>query len=167
MSPAALLSAVVTAAALVAAGLAGAVLGVAAGERASESEVELLVLPEPALLAETPAGALRSAGGFTGFGGLPALPGDVLRAGTVTESAAEAEAAGAAAGAGAGALVVEAGGSAAQIRFSSPARLFRIAALQGALGAGDIVVVRLVDGAPQAVLRVPPDLEEGAGTGAR
>ena len=163
MSPAALLSAVVTAAALVAAGLAGAVLGVAAGERASESEVELLVLPEPALLAETPAGALRSAGGFTGFGGLPALPGDVLRAGTVTESAAEAEAA----GAGAGALVVEAGGSAAQIRFSSPARLFRIAALQGALGAGDIVVVRLVDGAPQAVLRVPPDLEEGAGTGAR
>ena len=159
MSVAALLSAVVTAAALVAAGLAGAVLGMVAGERASESEVELLVLPEPALLAETPPAALRSAGGFTGFGGLPALPGDVLRAGTVTEAAAEA--------AGAGALVVEAGGSAAQIRFSSPARLFRIAALQGALGAGDVVLVRFVDGAPEAVLRVPPDLEEGAGTGAR
>ena len=155
MSVPALLSAVVTVAALVAAGLAGAVLGVATGERASESEVSELVLVEPALLAETPADALRSAGGFTGFGGLPTLPGDVLRAGTVTEAASAA----------AGALVVDAGGGEARIRFSSPARLFRIAPLQGALGVGDIVVVRFVDGAPEAVLRVPPDLEEGAGTG--
>ncbi len=152
MSARALLSAVVTVAALLTAGLAGAVLGTVAGERASEPRVEELVLTEPALLAETPAGALRSVGGFTGFGGLPALPGDVLRAGTVVEGRE-------------GALVVDSGGSEAEIRFSSPSRLFRISALRDALGAGDIVVVRFVDGTPQAVLRVPPDLEEGAGTG--
>ena len=156
MSAQAALKAAVTVTALIAAVLSGAVLGVAAGERASEAAVEELVLVEPALRAETPASALRSAGGFTGFGGLPTLPGDVLRAGTVTAED----------GAAGGALVVEAGGSEAAIRFSAPARLFRISALQGALGAGDVVVVRFVDGAPEAVLRVPPDLEEGAGTGA-
>ena len=154
MSGWALLQAVVTVAVLIAAVLAGAVLGVAAGERASESEVRELVLTEPALRAETAAGALRSAGGFTGFGGLPMLPGDVLRAGTVAE-------------AGDGALLVDGGGSEAAIRFGAPARLFRIAALEGALGPGDIVVVRFVDGAPEAVLRVPPDLEQGAGRGAQ
>ena len=152
MSALALLQAVVTVAALIAAVLAGAVLGVAAGERASESEVRKLLLTEPALHAETATGALRSGGGFTGFGGLPTLPGIVLRAGTVSEAAD-------------GVLLVDAGGSEAAIRFSAPARLFRIAALQGTLGPGDIVVVRFVDGAPEAVLRVPPNLEQGAGTG--
>ena len=154
MSATALLSAVVTATALLAAGLAGVVLGVAAGERASQPEVHELVVAEPALRAATVAAALRSAGGFTGFGGLPALPGDVLRAGTVAEAEA-------------GALVVDSGGSEAEIRFSAPLRLFRIAALREALRAGDIVVVRFAGGAPEAVLRVPPDLEEGAGTGAQ
>jgi hypothetical protein len=153
VSAPAVLMAAVTVAALLAAGLAGAVVGVAAGERASEAAAEELVLTDPARLAETPASALRSAGGFTGFGGLPALPGEVLRAGTVVETRD-------------GDLVLDSGGSEVEIRFRAPRRLFRIEPLAGVLAAGDLVVVRLVDGEPQAVLRVPPDLEEGAGAGA-
>ena len=147
------LTAGVAIAALLAAGLAGAVVGIRAGEWASEPDVEQLVIADPSFLGGTPADALRSAGGFTGFGGLPALPGDVLRAGTVVE-------------ADGGLLVVAAEGSATAIQYSAPARLFRIGPLARALGAGDLVVVRLEDGEPTGVLLVPSGIEEGLGLAA-
>ncbi len=147
------LTAGVVIAAIVAAGLAGVVVGIRAGERASAPDVEQLVIADPSFLAGTAPDALRSAGGFTGFGGLPALPGDVLRAGTVVE-------------ADGGLLVVAAEGSTTAIQYSATARLFRFGPLARALTAGDLVVVRLEDGEPTGVLLVPPDIEEGLGLAA-
>ncbi len=143
------LTAAVTITALIAAGLAGLLVGRWAGEQASEPAVELLRIADPTLLAGSGAEGWTSAAGFTGFGGLPALPGGVLRAATVVESSP-------------GRLVVAAEGSTTTIEFLTPARLFRIEAAT-APRAGDVVVVLLVDGVPRGVLLVPPDLEEGSG----
>ena len=143
------LTVAVSAASLLAAVLAGAVAGVALGERGSAPATEVLTLTAPEAEAST-GPALRSGAGFTGFGGLPALPGEVVRTGTVAEVAD-------------GELIIEAGGSRTSIRFDTPARLFALAPLDGELRAGDLVVLRLVDGEVAALLRVPPDLEEGAG----
>ena len=68
---------------LLSAAAAGAAAGIVLGDRASEPGSRTLSLVDPAfqqLIAEP---ALRSDGGFTGFGGLPALNGRVLRFGTV------------------------------------------------------------------------------------
>ena len=143
------LTAAVTIAALVVAGLAGLVVGRWAGEQASEPAVERLLIVDPALLLGSGAVGRTSAGGFTGFGGLPTLPGGVLRAATVVESRPRQ-------------IVVEAEGSTTTIDLATTARLFRIEASPGP-EAGDVVVVRLVDGVPRGVLLVPPDLEEGSG----
>ena len=147
------LTAAVTIAALLVAGLAGLLVGRWAGERASEPSVELLLIEDPTLAGGDAVEGWTSAGGFTGFGGLPALPGGVLRAASVVESAP-------------GRLVVEAEGSTTTIQFLEPVRLFEIVPAPP-IEAGDVIVVRLLDGVPEALLIVPRDLEEGTGLGGR
>lgn len=148
-----LLVAAVTIAALVAAALAGLVLGRWAGERASAPTVVELVIEDPALAAADADEGWATRGGFTGFGGLPALPGEVWRAAHVVESEP-------------GRLVITSGGATTTIDYRAPSRLFEIVTI-GGVDVGDIVVVRIVDGVAAAVLIVPPDVEEGGGTGSR
>ena len=62
----------------------GARLGIALAERFTAPETVELLFVDPLQLAGTPDFALRSAGGFTGFGGPPALGGAVLRTGPVS-----------------------------------------------------------------------------------
>ena len=145
------LVAAITIAALVAAAFGGLSLGRWAGARASEPAVVHLVIEDPALSAAPAVEGWISEGGFTGFGGLPALPGEVWRRAHVVESAP-------------GRLVISSDGGTTTINFSAPVRLFEIAPLD-AIEVGDIAVVRLADGLVQAVLVVPADLEQGSGAG--
>ncbi|MXZ46442.1 MAG: hypothetical protein F4Z08_05535 [Chloroflexi bacterium] len=148
-----LLVAAVTVAALVAAALAGLVLGRWAGEQASAPTVVELVIEDPALAAADADGGWTTRGGFTGFGGLPALPGEVWRAAHVVESEP-------------GRLVITSGGATTTIDYRATSRLFEIVPGEG-VEVGDIVVVRMVGGVIAAMLVVPPDVEEGSGSGSR
>ena len=141
-------------ASLVAVGVAGALAGAWLGGRASEPNVQELVIADPALLDGAAGTALRTAGGFTGFGGLPALSGDVLLQGVVEEV-------------GEQTIEIAAGGGTVTVRYRSPDRLFAVQSVERPLEAGDLVVLRIEDGVAVAVLRVPPDLEEGLGRGGR
>lgn len=147
------LVAAVTTAALVASALGGLVLGRWAGERASEPAVIEVVIDDPALAAADADEGWTTRGGFSGFGGLPALPGEVWSAARVVESEP-------------GRLVITSDGATTAIDYRSPSRLFEIAPAAG-VEVGDIVVVRIVDGVAVAMLVAPPDLEEGSGTGSR
>ncbi|MDE2695677.1 MAG: hypothetical protein OXH97_04065 [Chloroflexota bacterium] len=148
-----LLVAAVTIAALVAAALAGLVLGRWAGERASAPTVVELAIEDPALAAADADEGWTTRGGFTGFGGLPALPGEVWRAAHVVESEP-------------GRLVITSGGATTTIDYRATSRLFEIVP-GDSIEVGDIVVVRIVDGVIAAMLVVPPDVEEGSGSGSR
>ena len=148
-----LLVAAVTVAALVAAALAGLVLGRWAGEQASAPTVVELAIEDPALAAADADEGWTTRGGFTGFGGLPALPGEVWRAAHVVESEP-------------GRLVITSGGATTTIDYRATSRLFEIVPGDG-FEVGDIVVVRIVDGVIAAMLVVPPDVEEGSGAGSR
>lgn len=121
--------------------------GSALGERASRPGTQTLTLERPAAAAPRDV-ALRSGAGFTGFED-GALGGAVTRSGTIAEGED-------------GAFAVETGSARLDVRATSPARLYRIAAGGGGVEAGDIVVVRVgEDGVAEAILRVPPDLREG------
>lgn len=146
------LVAALTVVAIVASVLGGLTLGRWAGARASEPTVVQLVIEDPALSAAPAIDGWISDGGFTGFGGLPALPGDVWRRAHVLESEP-------------GRLVIQSEGATTTIRFREPLRLFEIVPLD-TIEARDIAVLRLVDGLVQAVLVVPPDLEQGSGLAA-
>ena len=148
-----MLVAAVTITALVAAALGGLVLGRWAGERASEPAVIEVMIADPALAAAEADEGWTSAGGFSGFGGLPALPGQVWRAARVVESSP-------------GRLVITSDGATTTVDYRAPARLFEIAPADG-VEVGDVVVVRVVDGVVAAVLVVPPDVEEGSGLGSQ
>ncbi len=148
-----LLVAAVTVAALVAAALAGLVLGRWAGDRASAPTVVELAIEDPALAAADADEGWTTRGGFTGFGGLPALPGEVWRAAHVVESEP-------------GRLVVTSGGATTTIDYRATSRLFEIVP-GDSIEVGDIVVVRMVGGVIAAMLVVPPDVEEGSGSGSR
>ena len=143
------LVAAITIAAIAAAALGGLSLGRWAGARASEPTVVQLVIEDPALSAAPAIEGWISDGGFTGFGGLPALPGEVWRRARVIESEP-------------GRLVIDSQGTTTAISFGRPLRLFEIAPLD-AVEVGDIAVLRFVDGVVQAVLVVPADLEQGSG----
>ncbi len=143
------LVAAITIAAIGASALGGLSLGRWAGARASEPTVVQLVIEDPALSAAPAIEGWISDGGFTGFGGLPALPGEVWRRARVIESEP-------------GRLVIDAEGTTTAISFRQPLRLFEIAPLD-AVEAGDIAVLRFIDGVVRAVLVVPPDLEQGSG----
>ena len=121
----------------------GASLGIKLAERATAPGTVELVFIDPRQLTGAPDFALRSAGGFTGFGGTPALGGDVLRIGVVSESEQ-------------GRLVIEGPGSLATVTYSSPDRLFAIGLAVEPLLVGDLVLVRLVDDRVAGILRVVP-----------
>lgn len=135
---------------LIAIGGGGALLGVALGERATEQGVQQLRIIDPLSFDATPATALRSAGGFTGFGGLPALSGDVFRSGRVSRSDEDG-------------LLITAEGMQIVIEFSRPLRLFRIVSTPRVV-VGDTVLVRHVDGEITGVLVLPVTGEADAGT---
>lgn len=148
-----LLVAAVTVAALLAASLGGLVLGRWVGESVSEPTVIELRIDDPRLSAAPADEGWTSEGGFTGFGGLPALPGEVWRQARVVESQP-------------GRLVIASDESTTAIDYRSPARLFEIVPA-GGVEVGDIVVVRLAGGVVAALLIVPPDVEEGSGAGSQ
>ncbi len=135
---------------LIAIGGGGALLGVTLGERATQQGVQQLRIIDPLSFDATPATALRSAGGFTGFGGLPALSGDVFRSGRVS-------------GNDEGGLLITAEGMQIVVEFSRPLRLFRIVSTPQ-VAVGDTVLVRRVDGEVTGVLVLPATGEADAGT---
>jgi hypothetical protein len=121
--------------------LAGAVAGVRLGEAASRPAVEEIRVTDPGQLPRVPGLEVRSPAGFTGFGGPPALEGEVLRKGAAAEVRA-------------GAFVLVDGGSRSTIEFSQTLRLYRVAPATAPLASGDNVVVRLEGGRAAAILRV-------------
>lgn len=140
-------AAVVVAVLLASAG--GGWLGIRLGHAASEPNVERVEVVAPEALAGPPANVARSPGGFTGFGGAPALRGEVQRNGTVQR-------------ADAGSVVVGPAESNVTVRYTSPERLFRIVPAGTPLKAGDLVQVRVKDGAALSLLRLPANLEQGS-----
>ncbi len=145
---------------LLSAAAAGAAAGIVLGDRASEPGSRTLSLVDPAfqqLIAEP---ALRSDGGFTGFGGLPALNGRVLRFGTVR--ALELDPPNPAGTVG-GTLTVEADGALAEVRFIRVERFFAIGPASTALAPGDLVQLRVEGDQAVSTLLLPDDLEEGTG----
>ena len=137
---------------ILAAGLGGGYLGVRVADEVTEPGVQRVVVEDPALSRAEPASALRSAGGFTGFGGGAGLGGLVVRTGAI-EARADDDAQ----------FVISGSGSRSTIRYSASPSLFRIAPLVGTLQPGEVVVVRTEDGVVTGVLRVPADLHEGGG----
>lgn len=134
--------------AVVLAGAGGGLLGMRLGDAASAPRVERVTVVAPDLFAGPPADAARSAGGFTGFGGPPAIRGEVQRSGAVqrTES---------------GALVIGSADSSVTVRYTSPERLFRIVPAGAPVRAGDLVQVRVEGDRAMSILRLPPGLEQG------
>ncbi len=112
--------------------LAGALVGVRLGERASRADARALSIVEPDSLPARSAVESSSAGGFTGFGGPPALQGDVLRRGTATDLTPRG-------------LVLVDGAASTTVEYSEPGRLYRIVSARSELTVGDAVLVR-VDG---------------------
>lgn len=142
------LQAAAVAVAVVLVGAGGGLLGLQLGDAASAPDVERVSVLAPDAVAGPPADVARSPGGFTGFGGPPALRGEVQRSAPVLSEEA-------------GALVVGTAESSVTVRFSSPARRFRIVPAGVPLRPGDLVQVRVQDGRAVGVLRLPPGLEEG------
>lgn len=126
----------------------GGFLGMRLGDVASEPDVERVTVVAPEVLAGPPDDVARSPGGFTGFGGPPAVRGEVQRSGLVQR-------------ADAGTLVVGDAESGVTVRYTSPERLFRIVRAGAPLRPGDLVQVRSEDGRAIAILRLPPGLEQG------
>ena len=140
---------------MVAGGLAalggGIAAGMALGDRASRPGHDELVIASPVLSGTTNEQTVRSRGGFTGFDGAGGLDGSAVRGGTMGAMRD-------------GAFEVTSSGSTLSVRATSTGRLFGIAAATSPLRPGDAGVVRLqADGSVSGVLRVPADLNEGAG----
>lgn len=154
MSLSARAASVAVALVLVAAAAGGAYAGAAIARDITEPGTQLVVVADPQEFAEIPEWAERSAGGFTGFGGLPALPGKVLRSGSITESSDGWKTAGCREWPRCRWLVVEAPSALTTIEFISTLRLFRIRPMAAPLAPGDLVLVRLVNGSPTGVLRL-------------
>ena len=135
-------------AALTAAGLAGgALLGLRLGAAASAPTYRTVAIAAPDGFAGPAATARRSPGGFTGFGGRPALAGDVLRSGTVETTGSD--------------IVITSTESTITVRPSSAERLFAIGPATAPLRAGDTVQLYVRDGVVLAVLRLPPGIGQG------
>ena len=119
----------------------GVAFGARLGEAASRPRVEEIRVADPTGLAPTSGIDSRSPGGFSGFGGPPALEGEVLRRGTST-------------GVRAGAFAIVDGTATTSLEFTQPSRLYRLAPSSAPLAVGENVVVRHEDGRAVAVLRV-------------
>ncbi len=145
---------------LVLAALAGGAAGVYLGSEVSEQDTRVLSIVDPEFQQLVPEAAIRSTGGFTGFGGLPALGGRVLRFGTV--EAVELDDPGED-GAIRGTITIAGNGATTTVRFVRVERLFSIDAAGAGLQVGDLVQLRIEDDRAISVLRLPPDIEAGAG----
>ncbi len=107
--------------------------GVRLGERASRASSRELEVVDPAALPSGTGAEARSVGGFSGFGGPPALQGAVLRHGAASEVAP-------------GTLALVDGAATTTVEYTQPLRLYRIAPSSAPPAVGDMVVVN-VDGA--------------------
>jgi len=132
---------------LAAAVAAGAYIGATVAADATAPGTQHVVLQDPAQFTDIPAWAGRSNAGFTGFGGLPALPGVVFRSGVVGAHED-------------GTLIVESTDARTTIEYSDPLRLFQIRNAATPLAVGDSVLVRLVDGSVAGFLRLLVNIEE-------
>lgn len=121
--------------------LAGGFVGVRLGEAASRTRVEEIRVANPEAASAVPGFEVRSPTGFTGFGGPPALEGEVLRRGVAREVRP-------------GAFTLLDGAARSQIEFTQPLRLYRVTPSTVPLAVGDSVVVRFEDGRATGVLRV-------------
>lgn len=130
------------------AAVGGGWVGTRLGHSASAPHVDHVSVTAPEALAGPPADAARSPGGFTGFGGPPALRGEVQRSGAVLRVES-------------GLVVVGTAESSTNLRYTSAERLFRIAPATTPVKAGDLVQIRVKDGQATGILRLPPDLEQG------
>ncbi len=119
---------------------AGGVAGTRLGERASRADARELKLVAPDSLPTRAAVESTSAAGFTGFGGPPALQGEVLRRGTASEGTA-------------GRLELIDGAATTTVDYSTSARLYRIALARGPLAEGDAVIVRIEGTRATGILR--------------
>jgi len=134
--------------AVIAAFASGGLLGVRFGRAASAPVVRQVSIAAPEAFAGPAADARRSPGGFTGFGGSPALAGSALRGGTVGTV-------------GSGSVAIVTGESTLTLRPTSAERLYTIAAATTPIRAGDAVQVLSRDGVVTGLLRLPPGLGEG------
>lgn len=121
--------------------LGGGALGVRLGEAASRPRVEEIRVTDPGASSTAPGIEARSPAGFTGFGGPPALEGDVLRRGTASDVRE-------------GAFTLIDGTARSQVEFTQSLRLYRISPAATPLATGDSVVVSIDEGRATAVLRV-------------
>ena len=127
----------------------GAMLGVRLGQAASAPAERQLMLVSAEGALPASAGAVRSAGGFTGFDGARGLKGEALRSGTVRSVAG-------------GTMVIASPESTLNLRYTRAERFFTIARTTTPLRADDLVQVFVRDGVATGVLRVPASIEQGA-----
>jgi hypothetical protein len=137
---------------VVAAGAGGALLGMRLGEVASAPDERRVAITDPDGAVQGGTAGALSAGGFTGFGGRPALRGAVLRTGEVRAT-------------GTGMIELASTESGATVRYTTSERLFRIVPLTTSLRAGDLVQLQVKEGAVTAALRLPAGLDEGINRG--
>jgi hypothetical protein len=127
--------------------LGGVVIGMRLGELRSEPAVQVLTIESP-LGAQDTTPPHRSAGGFTGFEGAPALPGRAVRSGEVTRL-------------GDTSFVVVSADGELNVATTAAARVFRVAPADRPLQPGDTVMLRIdTAGVAQSALRVVTPIEE-------
>lgn len=119
---------------------AGAVSGARLGERASRADARELTIVEPDSLPARATAEVTSVAGFSGFGGPPALQGEVLRHGTASDVTAR------------GFDLVDAAAT-TSVEYSEPGRLYRIVPARSELAPGDPVLVRIEGTRAIAILR--------------
>ncbi|MEE8337206.1 MAG: hypothetical protein V3R95_04030 [Dehalococcoidia bacterium] len=125
----------------------GAFLGASVAADVTSPGLQRVLLEDPAQFTDVPAWAARSDAGFTGFGGLPALPGAVFRSGVIGEHEE-------------GVLTVDSAKAQTIVEYTQPLRFFLIRAAESPLAVGDAVVVRLVDGEAAGFLRLLVNIEQ-------
>jgi hypothetical protein len=133
--------------AIIAATVGGALAGSTIAAGVTEQGVTTVVVQNPSQYEQVPEWAGRSKAGFTGFGGLPALPGRVFRTGVVAANED-------------GDLTVESSSATTTVSYRNPRRLFQIELAATPLVVGDVALVRYVNGRPAGVLRLLIEAED-------
>lgn len=132
--------AIALAVALLAALATGGLAGARLGERVSRADARELTIVEPDSLAERVAVESTSVAGFSGFGGPPALQGEVLRHGAASGITSR------------GFELID-GAATTAVDYSAPTRLYRIVTTSDQLALGDSVLVRIDGTRAIAILR--------------
>lgn len=140
-------SALLTMIAIIAATVGGALAGSTIAAGVTEQGVTTVVVQNPSQYEQIPEWAGRSEAGFTGFGGLPALPGRVFRTGLVAANED-------------GDLTVESSSATTTVSYRNSRRLFQIELAATPLVVGDVALVRYVNGQPAGVLRLLIEAED-------